>query len=338
MTAAGARGPLAFGAIGLALAALGWVQEPARFYAAWLGAFVLLGAWPLGSMALLLAHALTGGRWGLALRPALRTGVCALPLLLPAAVPFAIGLPSLYAWARPDGQAIGNHFYLNVPFFALRGTLYLAGWLVLAVVVLRAATLARIAPAGLFLLAVTVSFAAVDTTMSLDPHFVSSVYGMLTAAGMGLLALSVAVLLSVARTGETGVRADFGKLLLALSMLWIYLDFMQLLIIWQSDLASESPWYLARSRGFWGAMRGLIVVGHFVVPCCLLLSPRLQRSPRALAGLAALLIAMEVLRTWWTVLPALGEEIGWADVACVLGVGGTALGFATWTSRAVRHV
>ena len=49
-------------------------------------------------------------------------------------------------------------------------------------------------------------------------------------------------------------REDLGKLLLALVVLWIYLDFMQLLIVWQSDLAAEAPWYLARARGFWGAV------------------------------------------------------------------------------------
>jgi len=330
------------GAVGLAVAVVGWIVQPTRFYGAWLGALFLLCAWPLGSMALLMTHALTGGRWGIALNPALRTGVCALPLLLPAAIPFAFGLPSLYEWAQPEGHELGNRFYLNVPFFEARSAVYLVVWFVFAALVLRARARAGLAAVGLFLLAVTTSFAAIDTTMSLDPHFTSSVYGMLTAAGMGLLALSVALLLSISRTEEASLRADFGKLLLALAVLWIYLDFMQLLIVWQSDLANESPWYLDRSRGFWGAMRIVIAVGHFVVPFFLLLSPRFQRSPRMLTGLAALLVAMEVLRTWWTVLPALGRHIGWADVACMVGVGGTAFGFAAWMNgtalaRGVRH-
>ena len=322
---------LRIGIVGLMIAVLGWIFEPVRFYGGWLGAFVLLGAWPLGCMALLLTHSLTGGGWGIALRPALRLGVCALPLLLPAAVPFAVGLSAIYVWARPAGHDLSNHFYLNLPFFALRGALYLIVWLVLAVVVLRARELRRFAPVGLFVLAVTASFAAIDTTMSLDPHFTSSVYGMLTAAGMGLLALSVAVLLCAADTAEAwGYARTSAKLLLALSILWIYLDFMQLLIVWQSDLASDAPWYLERSRGFWGAMRILIVIGHFVVPFFLLLSPKLQRSTGALIGLAGLLVAMEVLRTWWTVLPALGQGISWVDIACMIGVGGVAFGFAAW--------
>ena len=172
------RYALACGAAGLAVAATGWVFDAPSFYAGWLAALTLLGAWPLGSMAVLLVHALTGGRWGDALRPALRLGVCTLPLLLPAVLPLGAGLAAIYPWARPDAaQHFGNTFYLNVPFFAARGAAYLAIWFVLGWLVLRARDLAGIAPAGLFLLAVTTTFAAIDTTMSLDPHFTSSIYG-----------------------------------------------------------------------------------------------------------------------------------------------------------------
>ena len=95
------RGAALSGLAGLLLAALGWALEPAGFYGGWLAAVTLFAAWPLGSMALLMIHALTGGRWGDALQPALRLGVCALPLLLPAALPLIAGL----APALPLGAA-----------------------------------------------------------------------------------------------------------------------------------------------------------------------------------------------------------------------------------------
>ncbi len=319
------------GAAGLVVAAIGWAFDATGFYGGWLAALTLLGAWPLGSMAVLMTHALTGGRWGDALRPSLRLGVGTLPLLLPAVLPLAAGLAPLYPWARPDAaQHFGNLFYLNVPFFAGRGVAYLVTWFTLGWLVLRVRNLARIAPVGLFLLAVTTSFAAIDTTMSLDPHFTSSIYGMINAAGMGLLALSVAVLLTV--SGEA-VQADFGKLLLALVVLWAYLDFMQLLIVWQSNLAADAPWYLNRSRGLWGALRVVIAIGHVFLPFVLLLSPQMQRRRPVLVGVAVLLIVMEVLRSWWTVLPSLGRGPGWIDIACVIGVGGAAVAFARWVGR-----
>ena len=137
--------------------------------------------------------------------------------------------------------------------------------------------------------------------------------------------------------------SDLGKLLLALVVLWIYLDFMQLLIVWQSDLASEAPWYLIRSRGGWGAVRLIIAAGHFVLPFFLLLSPRMQRSRRVIRSVAGLLLAMEALRSWWVVLPEFHRSVGWIDLACLAGLGGAALACASWATqrsgiRGAQHV
>ena len=314
------------GVLGLLGAALGWVLEPAVFPHAWLAATVAWSGWPLGSIALLLIHALTGGRWGDALAPALRTGITTLPLLLPLLLPIVLTLPQLYPWAQPDAH-LSNRFYLNVPFFAGRGVLYLVVWFGLGALALRGRALDRIAPPGLILLALTMTFAAIDLTMSLDPRFSSSIYGMLAGSGVVLLALSLAMAVAGA-TAEPAALPDLGKLLLALVVLWTYLDFMQLLIVWQSDLVSEAPWYRVRMHGAWGVAMAVIAAGHFALPFGILLFPRMQRDRRVLVGVASLLVAMEVLRTWWTVLPAVPRGVGWIDLACVLGIGGMAAGIA----------
>ena len=90
-------------------------------------------------MGLLLIHALTGGRWGYAIRPQLVAGMSTLLLLLPALIPLLIVLPTLYPWARPDAAAhLANRFYLNLPFFLGRGIVYLIVWFGLAGLILRA--------------------------------------------------------------------------------------------------------------------------------------------------------------------------------------------------------
>ena len=173
-------------------------------------------------MALLLIHALTGGRWGEAhaagaARSASRRCRCCCRRWSRS----CSCCPALYPWAQPEAAAhLPNAFYLNVPFCPPRLAVYLVVWLGLGLVALlggRAATglLRAAAPPGLILLALTVTFAAIDLTMSLDPHFNSSVYGMLTGAGMVLLALSVALLLA-APVADARARDDLGRLLLAL--------------------------------------------------------------------------------------------------------------------------
>lgn len=319
------------GIVGLFAAALGWAMEPAVFPHAWLAAVVAWSGWPLGSIALVLIHALTGGRWGDALAPALRLGITTLPLLLLLIIPEILTLPQLYPWAQPGAHA-PNRFYLNLPFFAGRGALYLVVWFGLGALVLRGRALDRIAPPGLILLALTMTLAAIDLTMSLDPRFSSSIYGMLACSGVVLLALSLGVAIAGSAAPQAALP-DLGKLLLALVVLWTYLDFMQLLIVWQSDLVAEAPWYRVRMHGFWGVVMAVIAAGHFALPFAILLFPQMQRSRRVVVGLAGLLVVMEVLRTWWTVLPAMPRGVSWVDLACVVGVGGMAAGVALWMRR-----
>lgn len=325
------------GSAGLVGTAIGWIVAPAAFPYAWLAALTAWLGWPIGCMGLLLIHALTGGVWGYATRPQLVAGMFTLLLLPPALIPLIIVSPALYSWLRPEVAAqLDNGFYLNAPSFAARSVVYLIVWFGLSILILRALRqegpdlrLARIAPAGLILLAITVTFAAIDTTMSLDPHFVSSAYGLIAIAAMGLLALSVSLFAAViGQPPDEDALRSLGRLLLALLILWAYLDFMQVLIVWQSDLPNEASWYIPRSTGGWGLMAALVAGGHFVLPFFALLSPRVQRSRRGIACVTALLILSEVVRSWWLVVPASITSFGMVDVLAMLGVIGMAAALA----------
>ncbi|MDB6088511.1 MAG: hypothetical protein JWN85_1295 [Gammaproteobacteria bacterium] len=324
-------------AAGLIGTIIAWIIAPAAFPHAWLAALSAWLGWPLGCMGLLLVHALTGGRWGYALRLQLVAGMHTLVLLLPALIPWLLVMPALYPWARPEAPAhLANGFYLNLPFFAARGGVYLLIWFGLRFFILRAlredepdAALARIAPGGLILLAMTISFAAIDTTMSLDPQFNSSVYGLMAMVGMGLLALSVSLLAAaVGSPPDPETTATLGKLLLALVLLWAYLDFMQFLIVWQSDLATEAPWYLLRSCGGWGIAAALVALGHFLLPFLALIWTPVRRSPGGIGSVAALLVLTEVIRTWWLVIPASHSGFGLIDLMAMMGLLAVGAAFA----------
>jgi hypothetical protein len=320
-------GPALLALLGLAGSGVGWWQAPGLFYHGWLAAVVAFAGWPLGSLALLFVHSLSGGRWGVAIRPALLGAVATMPLLLPAAVPLVIGLGRLYPWLAVPAAGLSNGFYLDASFFAGRVAVYLVIWLVLAGLVWRCGArdpaLRRLAVPGLILLALTVTFAAIDLTEALDWHFNSSIWGMLTAASFALDALAVAILVSLALAQPAEpVRADLARLLLGLVILWAYLEFMQALIVWESDLPNDTGWYLPRIGGVWGVVAYGVALGHFAVPFCLLLSRRMQGSRRVLATAGGLVVASGILRWWWVVLPAGPGGLRWVDGAAVLGLAG----------------
>jgi hypothetical protein len=256
-------------------------------------------------------------------------------------------LKRLYPWLR-DNTALPQHFYLNAPFFTLRILCYLLCWGALAYALhreLRTAPsqrarrrLSRLAPVGLIVLVLTISFAAIDLTMSLDTHFVSSAYGLIELSQCALLAMAAA-LLGYGLSGRRDGVDELGRLLFALVLLWAYLDFMQWLIIWQSDLASDAPWYALRLQGLWGSGALLIALLHFVLPFLLLLRPALRRRPEGIAAVSALLILGSVLRGWWLVLPAGAQRIGIIDVLAVLALAGlgSALALHRWPRAELQH-
>lgn len=302
------------------------------FARAWLAAYLLAASWPLGSLALILIHSLTGGRWGDALRPSLLLGLCAMPAVLLGPLPLLPWLGELYPWIG------GDAFYRNGPFGALRGVFYLVTWFGLAGAVAAGWTRFVAAP-GLFLLAITFSFAAVDATLTLDPKFVSSIYGMIAGTGAIMLALAAAGLLA-APGMPPAVRDQVGKLLLASVVLWTYLDFMQVLIVWQSDLAHDARWYLQRSTGVWGVVGVAVVLIQSVLPIALLIAPATRRSVAGLRVVSGLLLVSAVLRAWWTAVPPFPPGL-W-DVLCVAALGAaTALCAVAIARRAgdrLRHV
>jgi hypothetical protein len=123
---------------------------------------------------------------------------------------------------------------------------------------------------------------------------------------------------------------DLGKLLLAFTMLWGYVNFSQFLIIWSGNLSEETPFYLRRMQGGWLVVAVALLVFHFALPFALLLSRDLKRNARTLGAVAALMLAMQLVDLFWLIGPDLvghGHEsvplrVHWMDPAAALGLGG----------------
>jgi hypothetical protein len=328
------------GAAGYAGAFLGWSLAPTSFGFAWLVAISVWIAWPLGAMALTLIHALTGGRWGYAIHDVLAAGVRSAFLLPLFIMPYALTAHQIYPWLQGAAQ-FHNAIYLNAPGLVLRGVIYMLIWLILAALMARAADdrreLSRIAPAGLIALAFTTTFAVIDAIMSLDPNFASSLFGLVFISEIGALSLSIAILaLIFSSAPDPEALRQLARLLLAFISLWSYLAFMQLLIVWQSDLPHEVAWYLPRWRQGGDMIAWLIVVTHLIAPFFALLSNRAQRSPRALGFAAASTILGGILHQFWLVAPAAGAKSGviaLLTLSALLAMFCTSSVMSRWTKR-----
>jgi hypothetical protein len=278
-----------------------------------------------------------------------------LPLMAVLFVPIWLNMGTLFKkWADPELAASDplvqtKLAYLNPQFFTLRAILYFAIWAVLIYFLTRWSREQDEQPAvptgpkdrrsrvlsgpGLVLWVATVTFMSVDWVMSLDPHWFSTIFGVLTIGGQGLstMALTILVLATLVRFSPMSHVADaekfhdHGKLMFAFVMLWAYFSVSQLLIIWSANLPEESPFYLERLHGPWYPVSVVLLLGQFVLPFLLLLSSRFKRDPNIVKRIALFILVMRVVDITWTIGPVFrheGSALSWVDFAVVLGMGG----------------
>jgi len=339
---------------GLVAGGIGVAVQPDQFMPSWLIGFLFCTGLSLGCLALLMLQHMSGGQWGLVTRRIYEAGTRLLPYCALLFIPVAIFAPKLYLWARPEVVSTDailqlKKAYLNWPFWLIRAVAYFAFWMLCAMFLNRwsaaqdrgevAVTEAdtrrfRVVSApGLVFYVILMSLAAVDWIMSLDPHWYSTIYGLILVVGQSLCALSfsVAVLALMAPREPMNqvLRAmhfhDLGKLMLALVMLWAYFSFSQFLIIWAGNLPEEIPYYLERLTGGWRYLSLALVFGHFVLPFCLLLSADLKRRPNLLARVAWFIVAIRLYDIIWLVAPGFnhgGFPITLANIGIPLALGG----------------
>lgn len=342
---------LGVGLVGALLLVLGYFLAPEQFFRSYLVGYTYWLGLALGSLALAMLHHLTTGSWGFPARRILEAASRTLPALAVLFVPLAFGIHSLYEWSHEEAVAakplIAHKVgYLNSGDWLVRAGVYFAVWLALAYLLNRwsarqdrdpsPALVKRmrvLAAPGLVLYVVTITFASMDWIMSLDPEWYSTIYGVWLLGGHGVLTFAFLIVMGsflVRREPMAGVIHpshfhDWGKLLLAFTLLWTYFSVSQLLIIWSANIPEEVLWYEYRLNGGWQYVGLALALLHFALPFLLLLSRDLKRDARLLVPVAVLLMVMHWVDYFWNVAPVFSRSdftIHWLDLVAPLAIGG----------------
>ncbi len=343
---------LVVGGVGLLALAVGWFISPQAFFRSYLIGFLFWLAISLGSLAILALQHMVGGGWGLVIRRVLEASTRTIPLMTLLFLPLLLGLHELFEWTHADlvagDEVLRNKaFYLNIPFFIVRAVIYFAIWNLLAYLLNRKSQqqdetgdpglvrrLQLISGPTIVLYGATVTFASVDWAMSLEPHWFSTMYGLLFIVGQALSTMIFSVVvLNLLRHHEPLASVvsrksfhDLGNLMLAFVMLWAYLGFSQYLITWSGNLPEEIPWYLHRTHGGWQYLALFLIVFHFAAPFAMLLMRPVKQRGRILARLAGVLLVMRLLDLIFIIAPGVDHQAGlniqWTDLAAPIGIGG----------------
>lgn len=303
------------------------------YLASWL---FLLGV-VLGSMTLMMIHALTGGDWGVRLGNEWLAATRLFPYAAMAVIPLLLGMHVLFPWLRTDvpmddPYLDAQRWYLNAPGLIVRTLVLFAIWAWMAYGVIRRdagrSVNPRLAGAALVAMLFSVTLAAVDWVMSLVPHWHSTDIGLLLFTSQLLIAFALAVSVHLARDGEAEtppprLLRDFGKLMLVMVLGWAYVSFIDYLTTWVADLPAETAWYAPRLLTAWWWLGVTVACLGLGIPFFVLLMGKAKSSRRALGMIAALSLFAQWLNLIWLVLPSgamRGFSLRWTDPLICIGL------------------
>jgi hypothetical protein len=340
---------LALGLVAGAVAASGWAADPRRVLSSYLTAWLFATSLSVGALAWLMLLHLTGAVWSVAVRRLLENLTRPLPWIALGYIPIAWNVKGLYPWADPARLAIDSELarkavWLQPLFFIARAAGYLVIWALLAGLLGRQssrqdqtgdpALIGRMKATstwGLVVLGLTTSFAAFDWMMSLEPHWVSTIFGVYFWIGslLGSLAAIILTILGIRSLGSLRhtITAehlhDLAKLLFSFVVFWAYIAFSQYFLIWYANLPEETAWYMTRRSGSWNILSWSLFFGHFLVPFVILLFRAVRRDPFWLGLMAAWVLVFHYVDLYWQILPAVypgGVEPSWLDASVLLTV------------------
>ncbi len=344
-------------------AVIGLITDHDQFFRSYVLGFTYWWNLSLGCLALLMLYHLVGGMWGFTMRRAFEAAALNVFVLAVLWIPLIFGMHVLYPWLDPANVAASPALqhkakYLNHTWWIGRGILYFAIWGILAFALNRWSSdqdkephdynwrYQRLGGSGLVLYLLTITFAGVDWTMSIDPNWSSTIYGLLILANQALLAVAFIAVIARLLWDYPPMEGllkhyhfqDWGKLMLTFTMIFGYFQFSQLLVIWSTNMPEEITWYMNRLRGGWEWVSFVVAVCQFCIPFALLLSRARKRNPNGLLFVAVWVLVMQWVVVWWISRPNMDIakahiNFSWQDLAIWAGIGGWWLAAFFWRMR-----
>lgn len=327
----------------------------------WLLGFIFWGGIGIGSLGVLLLQYLTRGAWGVVTRRTLEASSRTLPVIFILFLPLAFGATYLYEWTHlPPTDHVMEHrgWYMTVGGWLTRSIIYFILWGIMVYLLNQwsrqqdaandfaesmdlFSKASRFSGPTMVIYVLVVTFAAVDWVMTLEPHWFSTIWGLLFVAGWGLSCYCFVVTILAWLSDKPPMNRvlgkrhfhDLGKLMLALVMVWAYFNFSQFLIIWAGNLPEETSWYIPRMKGVWGAIAWILIFLHFAFPFLVLLQQDFKRKARWLATLAIFILLMRLVDLYFMIGPSPRIALrggrsdfltgfSWLDIVAPIAVGG----------------
>lgn len=348
------------GLLALILWGTQYQANPARAMFGYLYGFIVTLSLGLGALVFVLIQMLTRAGWSVVLRRIPETLISLLPLFIIFFIPIAFSTHELFPWTHEDhiDEMLAKKVpYLNLEFFQIRSFGYLLIWAVMGTWFYRMSraqdvggrfdltrTMQAVSAPGVIIYGLSLTFAAFDWLMSLQPHWYSTIFGVYFFAGCHLFGLAFLTLMAMSLQNAGVLKQaisgehyhDLGKLMFGFTVFWAYISFSQFMLYWYGNIPEEIEFYEHRMHNGWEILSWSMPIIHFVIPFLALMSRYLKRIKLILALNCLWIIAAHLTDLYWLIMPAYQDpevhhgppplKIELVDVLGLVGIFGIYLG------------
>ena len=328
------------------------------FAYSYLTAYMFFLSLVLGSMFLVMVHHLFDSYWLVPLRRFLEHMSCAIPVMVILFIPIGLFAGSIYPWMSSEGHDHSleiKSFMYNPYSFYIMAVILFAVWYWLSNGLRNASleqdktgaascthTMRRYAAGGIFVFAISLTFAVFYWMKSLEHQWFSTMYGVYYFAGSVWTTLATTYVIAFVLKGtghiapiiQKSTFKDIGTLFFAFTVFYAYIHFSQYFLIWNAAIPEETFWYVKRENGVWWSVGMLIVFGHFFVPFLSLLRIDAKKCLPIMIPMAVWAWLMHYADMSFNVKPVYnpsGEGISFASLVLSIGtMAGMAGFFAKW--------
>jgi len=183
-----------------------------------------------------------------------------------------------------------------------------------------------------------------DLVMSMDPHWISTLFGayhFVKSFFIGLGALIILAAIVQSRHKDTTFISpanfhDVGKLFFGFCLLWADFFYVQLLVIYYGNIPEETYYIIIRTMQTpWNRLAWAVFIVCFVGPFFILLNQKIKTKPMIMAVICSIII----IGIWFEHLLLLGPALSHGSTSISLGFADLliTLGFLGLMVLAIRY-
>ncbi len=340
---------IVIGAIG---SVAGIILNYSHFMLSYLVAVMVVGGISVTALFFVMVQFLTRAGWSVLIRRVPEFLSAFTPFLIFAFLPILFDAwvtHSIFEWTHKE-VVMQDHVlqskapYLNEVFFTVRTLIYVLAWFWMYRIIIGnslrqdettdiAPTLTNFKRSGPFvvLYGLTLTFAAFDYLMSLQPHWYSTIFGVYFFAGSFVATIAlITIFVVLLKEGGylPGVTVEhyhnLGKYLFAFTVFWTYIAFSQYFLIWYGNIPEEILFYLRRYEPGWIVVSWALLFVHFIIPFVLLLPQKSKRNPKMLLFVSAMILVIHYFEMHWVAVAAHHKTFtfGYEEIAAIALLGG----------------